>query len=246
MRVSLTNLTKSPQPALITLLTKYAREIDGDDARTFPAFVEHHLAGRPDGPHQTAPTDCCGTYVLVGEMDGQHLLGTVTVRVEHDDERGGWLGQSLGLSGLWLAGLNVLPEYRSQGYARLMLQLLCNEIEYWSVGADPVHVHLCTENPIAAKLYESVGWAKVAEGVPYADRLTTVYTTTVQPGWVADRHGELIPADRVEVLYPDDTLPIATCITLEEARITLRKLEAGLPAAKGLLTIQPGKYRAPT
>jgi GNAT superfamily N-acetyltransferase len=244
MRIALINLTKFPRANLIGLLTDYARVIDGDDEHTFPTFIEHHLAGRPDGPHQVTPTDCCGTYVLAGEMDGPHLLGTVTVRIEHDDERGGWLGQSVGLDGLWLAGINVPPTHRRQGYARLMLDRLRDEIECRSVGAEPVRVNLCTENPVAAALYESEGWEKVAAGVPYANRLTTIYTTTVQPGWITDADGELIPSKRFDVVMNNDPLTrIATHVTPEAAQAALVDLETHHHWAEGLLAIQPGQYR---
>jgi GNAT superfamily N-acetyltransferase len=87
---------------------------DGEDGPDFAGFIKRHLIER----HESGLTD---TLFLV-KTDA--IAATVSIVLDDRD-----VGKPYCIDGLWIAGLNVRPEFRGIGLSRILLKEVCRRFQ---------------------------------------------------------------------------------------------------------------------
>lgn len=92
---------------------------------------------------------------LLSERAAVKVIGAVTV---FKDDRG-W-GRKYGLEGVWIGGLNVLPEYRGIGLGANLFYYVVEQLNLLAGGMEePVRVNLFTRSPTVRRMAEGHGFS---------------------------------------------------------------------------------------
>ncbi len=91
--------------------------------------------------------DTAGVRILVAETPGGDPIGHLWLALEKQPGMGG---------GAWIYDIEILPDFRGQGFGRALLAAA--EAEAAAHGVDSIGLNVFGPNLIARNLYESAGY----------------------------------------------------------------------------------------
>lgn len=139
---------------------------DGEDGPDFWQWIS-------DNNTAVTPGSIYDTFLF---LDNNTRTVVATASIVRDD-RG--VGTSYRIPGDWLGGVNVRREFRQCGIGKLVLQMVDARMHEWARNAkQDIKINLFTDNPIAVRMYESIGYRRFATHDVHATR-KMMYSKTV-------------------------------------------------------------------
>ena len=141
----------------VSWLNTLTKELDNEVGENFVNFVEEILT--LDSPFQT--------FVQYDED-----LNTVTgvASLVPDDQN---VGLEFSLDGFWLGGVNIKREHRNKRYGTKLINYFDSYIT--GLQIKNLRLNLFTNNPMAIKIYEKVGFLKTNIKVQREGELNEIY-----------------------------------------------------------------------
>jgi RimJ/RimL family protein N-acetyltransferase len=84
------------------------------------------------------------------------------------------VGKKLKLKGIWLGGVNIKREYRNKGYGKKLITYIDEYLK--NLKDKPIKVNLFSNNPIAIRLYEKVGFKYSGLEVQRGEKNNKIYS----------------------------------------------------------------------
>jgi len=163
MNIQFLFLKKVEKKAAIYLKTiewikKLTIKLDNEEGSAFLKFVKQNLK-LPD-PYQV--------FIIYN----QSIDDVVGIASLIPDDQG--VGKECNISGIWIAGVNIKREYRNKGYGNKLIE---NVDKYLNNLSDkPIRINLFSNNPIAIRVYEKIGFKYSGLEVLRMGKINKIYS----------------------------------------------------------------------
>eukprot|EP01091_Cochliopodium_minus_P006154 TRINITY_DN16032_c0_g1_i1.p1 TRINITY_DN16032_c0_g1~~TRINITY_DN16032_c0_g1_i1.p1 ORF type:complete len:155 (-),score=25.58 TRINITY_DN16032_c0_g1_i1:124-588(-) len=116
--------------------------IDDEEGPEYKEFILNNLKSKNK--------DC--SVLILSDKNRKEPLGIACILEDDRD-----VGRNMEIKGLWIGGVNINRDHRGKGYGSFLINNLNHHLQMIGLNRN-LKINLFSDNPIAIKLYERIGF----------------------------------------------------------------------------------------